>query len=76
MALLNHLESERHNTIRSRNARFAAIRSFSHFAAFEEPTALPEGHGIHERIVAPGQVLKFVSGRFRSMAIRPTWRLQ
>jgi hypothetical protein len=26
LAFLNHLESDRHNTIRSRNARFAAIR--------------------------------------------------
>jgi integrase/recombinase XerD len=41
LAFLNHLENERHNTIRSRNARFAAIRSFLHFAAFKEPTALP-----------------------------------
>jgi integrase/recombinase XerD len=41
LAFLNHLESERHNTIRSRNARFAAIRSFLHFAALKEPTALP-----------------------------------
>jgi site-specific recombinase XerD len=41
MAFLNYLESERHNKIRSRNARFAAIRSFLHFAALHEPTALP-----------------------------------
>jgi site-specific recombinase XerD len=41
LAFLNHLESERHNTIRSRNARLAAIRSFLHFAALQEPTALP-----------------------------------
>ena len=41
LAFLNHLESERHNAIRSRNARFAAIRSFLHFAALKEPTALP-----------------------------------
>jgi integrase/recombinase XerD len=41
LAFLNHLESERHNTIRSRNARLAAIRSFLHFVAFKEPTALP-----------------------------------
>jgi hypothetical protein len=41
LAFLNHLENERHNTIRSRNARFAAIRSFLHFAALKEPTALP-----------------------------------
>jgi integrase/recombinase XerD len=41
LAFLNHLENERHNTIRSRNARFAAIRSFLHFAALKEPMALP-----------------------------------
>ena len=36
LAFLDHLERERHNTIRSRNARFAAIRSFMHFAAFKD----------------------------------------
>ena len=41
LAFLNHLEVERHNTIRTRNARFAAIRSFLHFAAYKEPAALP-----------------------------------
>lgn len=41
MAFLNHLETERHNTIRSRNARLAAIRSFLHFVAGKELTALP-----------------------------------
>jgi site-specific recombinase XerD len=41
IAFLNYLECERHNTIRSRNARFAAVRAFLHFAAFYEPTALP-----------------------------------
>jgi integrase/recombinase XerD len=41
LAFLNYLEHERHNTIRSRNARFAAIRSFFHFAALKEPLALP-----------------------------------
>jgi site-specific recombinase XerD len=50
LAFLNHLESERHNTIRSRNARFAAIRSFLHFAALKEPTALP---GIQRVIAIP-----------------------
>lgn len=30
LAILVHLERTRHNTIRSRNAGFAAIRSFSH----------------------------------------------
>ena len=41
LAFLNYLEHERHNTIRSRNARFAAIRSFFHFAALKDPLALP-----------------------------------
>jgi integrase/recombinase XerD len=41
LAFLDHLERDRQNTIRSRNARLAAIRSFVHFAAFKEPAALP-----------------------------------
>jgi integrase/recombinase XerD len=34
---LNHLEEERHNTPRTRNHRLAAIRSFFHYASFQEP---------------------------------------
>ena len=41
LAFLDHLERTRQNTIRSRNARFAAIRSFARFAALQEPSALP-----------------------------------
>ena len=41
LGFLDHLERDRRNTIRSRNARLAAIRSFVHFAAFKEPAALP-----------------------------------
>lgn len=37
---LKHLEEKRHNCIRSRNARFAAIRSFMEYVSFEEPSAL------------------------------------
>jgi integrase/recombinase XerD len=37
---LKHVEVERHNCIRSRNARFAAIRSFMEYVSFEEPSAL------------------------------------
>lgn len=48
LAFLNHLENERHNTIRSRNVRLAAIRSFLQFAALQEPTALP----IIQRVIA------------------------
>jgi site-specific recombinase XerD len=41
LAFLDHLEHTRHNSIRSRNARLAAIRSFMHYVALREPTALP-----------------------------------
>lgn len=41
LAFLDDLEVQRHNTVRSRNARLAAIRAFLHFAAVEEPTVLP-----------------------------------
>jgi site-specific recombinase XerD len=34
---LNHLEKQRGNKPRSRNIRLAAIRSFFHYVAFEEP---------------------------------------
>lgn len=40
LGFLNHLERDRHNCIRSRNARFAAIRSFMEYVSFEEPSAL------------------------------------
>lgn len=37
---LNHLENDRHNCVRSRNSRLAAIRSFLRYAVTEDPTAL------------------------------------
>ncbi len=36
-AFLGHIERERHNTIRSRNARLAAIHSLFGFAALRHP---------------------------------------
>ena len=36
-AFLEHLESERGNTVRTRNARLAAIHSFFKYAALQEP---------------------------------------
>jgi integrase/recombinase XerD len=48
LEFLNHLEVERHNSIRSRNARFAAIRSFMSFVALQEPAAL----GITQAVLA------------------------
>jgi integrase/recombinase XerD len=40
LGFLNHLEHTRHNSIRTRNARFAAIRSFLHYTGSQHPTAL------------------------------------
>jgi site-specific recombinase XerD len=40
-AFLDYLEKERHNGVRTRNARFAAIRSFLRYAASRDPAALP-----------------------------------
>jgi len=37
LAFLNHLELQRHNSVRSRNARLAAMRSFFRFIAFRRP---------------------------------------
>lgn len=39
-AFLNHLESDRGNSVRTRNNRFAAIRSFLTYAAAQEPSCL------------------------------------
>ena len=36
-AFLDHLEHERHNSIRTRNARLAAIRSLFRYAALRHP---------------------------------------
>jgi len=39
-AFLNHLEQQRHNCVRSRNARLAALRSFLKFAAHRDVASL------------------------------------
>lgn len=44
LAFLNHLESKRHNSIRTRNARLAALRSFVHFVlALTGPEHMAQG---------------------------------
>lgn len=48
VAFLDHLEYERHNTRRTRNARLAAIHSFFRFLALREPAY----GGIAQRILA------------------------
>ena len=40
LAFLDHLEQERHNTVRSRNARLAALRAFLKFAAHRDVAAM------------------------------------
>jgi site-specific recombinase XerD len=37
VAFLAHLEKDRTNSVRTRNARLAAVHAFFHYAAFEEP---------------------------------------
>jgi hypothetical protein len=45
---LDHLEHERGNSARTRNARLAAIRSFMSYASVRDPTSLP----IAQRVLA------------------------
>jgi len=40
MAFLDHLERQRHNSVRSRNARLAALRSFLKFAGHRDVASL------------------------------------
>jgi len=40
LAFLDHLEQERHNAVRSRNARLAALRAFLKFAAHRDLSSL------------------------------------
>lgn len=40
LAFLDHLERERHNSVRSRNARLAALRAFLKFAAHRDLSSL------------------------------------
>lgn len=43
LSFLNYLEKERQNTVRSRNLRLAALRSFAHFVlAFHAPESAPQ----------------------------------
>jgi integrase/recombinase XerD len=46
LAFLDHLETERGNSPRTRNARLAAMRSFVRYAASRDPTAWPLAHRV------------------------------
>lgn len=41
LGFLSHLEVERHNSVRSRNARLAALRAFARYISAQCPPALP-----------------------------------
>ncbi|OIH84329.1 hypothetical protein BLJ79_12800 [Arthrobacter sp. UCD-GKA] len=51
---LDHLENERQNSVRTRNARMAAIHSFMRYAAVRDPASLP----------IPARVLDIPAKRF------------
>jgi integrase/recombinase XerD len=46
LGFLDYLEIERHNSVRSRNARLAAIRSFAHYVALQCPPVLHQAQRI------------------------------
>ena len=48
LAFLDHLETERGNSPRTRNLRLTAIRSFMRYASIRDPTALP----VAQRVLA------------------------
>ena len=50
LAFLDHLEGERHNAVRSRNARLAALRTFLKFAARRDVAAL---HVVEQALGVP-----------------------
>src|SRR5450432_3863084 len=41
LAFLEHIENDRGNTARTRNARLAAIHSFMRYVALRDPASLP-----------------------------------
>jgi integrase/recombinase XerD len=50
LAFLDHLEKDRHNAVRSRNARLAALRTFLKFAAHRDVSAL---HVVEQALGVP-----------------------
>ena len=66
LAFLDHLEAKRANTVRSRNARLAAIRSFMRFAALRAP----------ERVDLTSRVLAIPGKRAPRRLVRYLTRLE
>jgi integrase/recombinase XerD len=46
LAFLDYLEKERGNSVRTRSVRLVALRSFLHYAALRDPSALPTIEGV------------------------------
>lgn len=46
LAFLKHLETERGNCVRTRNARLAAVRAFFGYVGARDPTALPQAQQV------------------------------
>jgi len=46
LSFLDHLEKERGNSIRTRNARLVAIRAFFHHVAYSDPAAMGIAHRV------------------------------
>ena len=47
LAFLNHIENDRKNSARTRNARLAAIKSFFKFVEYRVPSAIDQARRIH-----------------------------
>jgi len=63
VAFLEHLETHRHVTIKTRNARLAAIRTLFTYLAHEEPCLLPQCQLIKSIAVkkAPHKVIEYLN---------------
>jgi integrase/recombinase XerD len=71
VAFLNHLENERHNSPRTRNARLAAIRSFFRYASFRHP----EHGGLIARVLdIPTKRTDRKDVTWSKTRSRPCWR--
>jgi len=70
LAFLEHIEQDRGNTARSRNARLAAIKSFFRFLEYRVPACLD--HSLRVRAIPMKKTDEaLVAPRFRRLSTRP-----
>ncbi len=85
LAFLDHLEQERHNTVRSRNARLAALRAFLKFASHRDHLLLGLLYNTGARVseivavtvadvVLDGAAYVHLHGKRRKQRAVPLWR--